>query len=86
MTKRTYKPEDYSPETRAAMKNILALGLFAPGAVFDSDQWVSSDIPDIADIIEKAIVSAKQVTEEKVRAACAAVAEANLSNKKGDPK
>lgn len=54
MPKRTYNPDDYAPETRAAMKDVLALGLFAPGAIFDSEEWVSPDIPKIADIIEKA--------------------------------
>ena len=76
---KTYNPEDYSPETREAMKEIL-------GRHFNWGQWLPPDILDFADIIEKAVLAAKQVTEEKVRAGCAAVAEAHLSNKKGDPK
>ena len=76
MTKRTYNPDDYEPETQAAMKEIL-------GSQFDSSDWCRIDlfhITDLADIIEKAVKKAKQVTEERVRAACAAVAEAHLAN------
>ena len=78
MTKRTYNPEDYQPETQAAMKEIYLQNL----AAFD---WTASDQVLVADIIEKAVLAAKQVTEETVRAGCAAVAEVHLS-KKGDPK
>lgn len=76
MPKRTYTPDDYSTETRAAMKELLA------GRSYPGDQWLSSYIVEIADIIEKAVLDAKRVTEEKVRAACAAVAEAHLTNPK----
>jgi len=78
MTKRTYNSEDYEPETRAAMKDMF----------LNASAWrprVASDMVEIADIIEKAVVEAKKVTEEKVRAACAAVAEVHL-NKKGRTK
>jgi len=78
MPKRTYNPEDYSPETQAAMKEIL-------GSQFDSSDWHRKDllhVTDIADAIEKAVKKAKQVTEDKVRAACASVAEAHLNNSK----
>lgn len=79
MTPRTYNPEDYSLETQAAMRVIV-------GLKFDSSNWCRADllyVTDIADAIEKAVLEAKKVTEEKVRAACAAVAEVYL---KGDPK
>lgn len=76
MPKRTYTPDDYSPETRGAMKELLA------GQSYPGDQWLSSYIVEIADIIEKAVVTAKQLTEAKVRAACAVVAEAHLNNPK----
>ena len=79
MTKRTYNPEDYSPETQAAMKEILGSG-------FDWGEWRQYELDYVAEIaqaIEKAVMEAKKVTEDEVRAACAAVAEAHLSNKKG---
>lgn len=78
MTKRTYNPGDYSPETQAAMKEIL-------GPQFDSSDWHRKDllhVTDIADAIEKAVKMAKQVTEEEVRSGCAAVAVAHLNNSK----
>ena len=73
MPKRTYIPEDYEPETQTAMTQLLTDAL--------SPEWCS--MPDvrglIADIIEKAVLEAKKVTQEKVRAGCAAVAEALLT-------
>ena len=78
MPKRTYNPEEYQPETQAAMKEMS-------DQEFLPCDWFPSDILQFADIIEKAVVEAKKVTEDKVRAGCAAVAEAHL-NKKGDPK
>ena len=72
---KTYNPEDYEPETQAAMKEIL-------GRHFNWGQWLPPDILDFAGIIEKAVLATKQVTEEKVRAGCAAVAEAHLNNPK----
>lgn len=76
MTKRTYNPEDYSPETQAAMKELL------PGKPDPGDKLLSNYIVEIADIIEKAVKKAKQVTEEQVRAGCASAAEAHLTNPK----
>jgi|GEM_PF-6649495 len=73
MPRRTYTPDDYTPETRAAMKQLLA------GKSYPEGQWLSSYILEVADIIEKAVVTAQKVTEEKIRAACAAVAEAHLA-------
>lgn len=77
MQKTTYNPENYQPETQAAVKAIIKSW---PG--YDLE-WFSTVM---ANIIEEAVVEAKKVTEEKVRAACAAVAEVHLSNQKGDPK
>jgi len=78
MTKRTYNPEDYSLETQAAMKELLDPNV-------DEEQqepWVTAGTLAMANIIEKAVLKAKQVTEDKVRAACASVAEAHLNNSK----
>ena len=78
MTKRTYNPDDYEPETQAAMNEIL-------GPQFDSSDWHRKDllhVTEVADAIEKAVKKAKQVTEEQVRAGCASVAEAHLTNSK----
>lgn len=75
MTKRTYNPDDYEPETQAVMKELLDPNV-------DDEQWVAAGTVEMADLIEKAVLKAKQVTEEEVRAACAAVAEAHLSNHK----
>ena len=75
MTKRTYNPENYEPETRAAIKQLLDSQL-------DFLTWLDDDITEAADIIEGAVKKAKQVTEERVRAACAAVAKAHLINPK----
>lgn len=72
MTKRTYNPDDYEPETRAAIEQLLDSHL-------DFLTWLADDITEAADIIEKAVLKAKQVTEEEVRAGCAAVAEAHLT-------
>lgn len=78
MTKRTYNPDDYAPETQAAMREIL-ISKFDPS---NYNQNELTHISYIADAIERAVATAKQVTEEKVRAACAAVAEAHLNNPK----
>ena len=75
MTKRTYNPEDYEPETRAVMKELLD-----PNA--DDEQWVAAGTVEMADLIEKAVKKAKQITEERIRAACASVAEAYSTNPK----
>ena len=47
MSKRTYTPEGYEPETQAAMKELL------PGKPDPGDKLLSSYIVEIADIIEK---------------------------------
>ena len=77
MTKRTYNPEDYEPETQGAMKQLLDRS----NECYSGD-WVGVNIPRAADIIERAVLESKKVTEEKVRAACAAVAEVHLTNPK----
>lgn len=76
MSKRTYKPDDYALETQAAMKEIL-ISKFDPS---NYNQNELTHISYIADAIEKAVLSAKQVTEDKVRAGCAAVADSHLKN------
>lgn len=75
MANRTYNPENYEPETRAAIEQLLDSHL-------NFLTWLADDTTEAADIIEKAVLKAKQVTEEKIRAACAAVAEAYLTNPK----
>ena len=68
MTRRTYNPDDYEPEVQAAVKELRLR--------FDPGEWSHDDVIEVADIIKKVA----RVTEEKVRAACAAVAEAHLAN------
>ena len=72
MPKRTYNPEDYEPEVQEAVRE-LRLG-------FDPGEWSHTDVIEVAEIIKKAVLAAKEVTEEKLRAGCAAVAEALLTN------
>ena len=85
MAKRTYNADDYEPETQAAMNAITDIQGLAilegpsQGKAGHDFEWLRVEI---ADVIEKAVVEAKQVTEEKVRAACTAVAEAHLGNSK----
>jgi len=79
MPKRTYNPEDYSPETQATMKELLTIRW---SNLTQATMIHPPDAPQVADIIEKAVLKAKQVTEDEVRAACAAVAEAHLTNPK----
>lgn len=76
MAKRTYTLDDYSPETQAAVEQIISWHLDAKVQALSTDRY------EVADIIENAVLSAKKVTEEKVRAGCAAVAEAHLNNPK----